>query len=177
MRTLKKISPLEFRINNRLFFSDFTPINYFEKFRFEIILHRMLFWFFRSFGIYIMVKQMRIIEDKVVLQFYYYRTYINRIPRRRRRARVRKIRRSRYLSSFEINTLLNFQLNTNEEAAGIPASLSIEKSRLAVSAILVKKEFIPSRFLENRLPILVNKYRYKKFLSMGQVVIKGLVNY
>lgn len=124
-----------------------------------------------------MVKQIRIIEDKVVLQFYYYRTYINRIPRRRRRARVRKIRRSRYLSSFEINTLLNFQLNKNEEEKGIPRTLSMDTSRLAVSALLVKKEFIPSRFLENRLPIVVNKYRYKKFLSLGGIVRKGLITY
>lgn len=43
MKTLKKISAMEFRLHAKNFVVDFSPINYFEKLRFTILFSRLLF--------------------------------------------------------------------------------------------------------------------------------------
>ena len=43
MKTLKKISALEFRLHVKQFIVDSSPANYFEKLRFNILFTRLLF--------------------------------------------------------------------------------------------------------------------------------------
>lgn len=76
MLTTKKISPIEFRLHNKIFSVDFSPENYFEKFRFEIIFQRILFRFYIHYGIYFYIQKLKIVDDKILFQFYYYKTYL-----------------------------------------------------------------------------------------------------
>lgn len=78
MKTLKKISPLEFRIHSKKFVNDYSPLNYFEKLRFSILFSRLLFWFFRRYGLYLFSYKLRILECHFLFQFYYYRTRQNK---------------------------------------------------------------------------------------------------
>lgn len=78
MKTLKKISPIEFRLHSKKFVNDFTPLNYFEKFRFTILFSRLLFWFFRRYGIYLYSYKLRILAEHFLFQFFYYRTRQNK---------------------------------------------------------------------------------------------------
>lgn len=43
MKILKKISPTEFRLHNKVFIVEFSPTNYFEKYRLEILFQRLFF--------------------------------------------------------------------------------------------------------------------------------------
>ena len=43
MKTLKKISASEFRLHSKNFPIDYSPLNYFEKFRLNILFSRLLF--------------------------------------------------------------------------------------------------------------------------------------
>lgn len=78
MKTLKKISPIEFRLHTKKFVSDQSPLNYFEKLRFTILFSRLLFWFFRRYGLYLFSYKLRILEECFLFQFYYYRTRQNK---------------------------------------------------------------------------------------------------
>ena len=78
MNTLKNIIPLDFRLHSRRFVNDYTPFNYFEKLRFTILFSRLLFWFFRRYGLYLFSYKLRILEDQFLFQFFYYRTRQNK---------------------------------------------------------------------------------------------------
>jgi hypothetical protein len=76
MKALKKISPVEFRLHQKLFFIEFTPSNYFENFRVEIIFQRLFFWFFKFYGIYFYIQQLKLRHQTLFFQFYFYKTYM-----------------------------------------------------------------------------------------------------
>lgn len=76
MLNIKKISPTEFRLHNKLFHVAFTPSNYFESYRFEIIFQYLLMWFFEEFGIYFYIQKLKLIDDTILFQLYYYKTYL-----------------------------------------------------------------------------------------------------
>lgn len=88
MLNIKKISPTEFRLHNKLFYIAYTPNNYFEAQRFEIIFQYLLIWFFKELGIYFYIQKLKIIDDHVLFQIYYYRTYL--YPRKIDRAIITK---------------------------------------------------------------------------------------
>jgi hypothetical protein len=75
MITLKKISPTEFRLHNKLFYVAYSPNNYFEAFRFEITFQFLLMWFYRTFGIYFYIQKLKLIDDHILFQLYFYRTF------------------------------------------------------------------------------------------------------
>ena len=76
MLNIKKISPTEFRLHNKLFYVAYTPNNYFEAFRFEIVFQYLLMWFFEEFGVYFYIQKLKLIDDTVLFQLYFYKTYL-----------------------------------------------------------------------------------------------------
>lgn len=76
MLNIKKISPTEFRLHNKLFHVAYTPSNYFESFRLEIIFQYLLMWFFEEFGVYFYIQKLKFIDDTILFQLYYYKTYL-----------------------------------------------------------------------------------------------------
>jgi len=76
MSTNKSVSPAEFRLHNKIFNIDFAPSNYFERVRFEIIFQQLVTWFWRQHGIYFYIQKLKVLDDKVLLQVYFYKTYI-----------------------------------------------------------------------------------------------------
>jgi hypothetical protein len=76
MQAAKKISATEFRIHNKLFYVSYIPSNYFKAYRFEIILQRLLNWFFTFHGLYFYIQKIKIINDILLIQLYYYKTYL-----------------------------------------------------------------------------------------------------
>jgi hypothetical protein len=74
MKTLKKISPIEFRLHTKKFLNDYSPQNYFEKIRFNVLFSRLLFWFFKRFGLYLYSYKIFLQSEFFLFQFYYYRT-------------------------------------------------------------------------------------------------------
>jgi len=89
MKTLKKISASEFRLHSKNFPIDYSPLNYFEKFRLNILFSRLLFWFFRKYGLYLYCSKLRLLSNRMIFQFYYYRTFYH--LRHRRLWTTRKI--------------------------------------------------------------------------------------
>jgi hypothetical protein len=75
MQTAKKISATEFRIHNQLFYVNYTPSNYFNSYHFEIIFQRLLNWFFKFYGLYLYIQKLRVINNYLLVQLYYYRCY------------------------------------------------------------------------------------------------------
>lgn len=75
MRVLKKISPLEFRVSGQNLIVPSSVENYFDNFRLQLIFSRLFFWFFRNFGLYFFLRQIRRKESFLFLQLYYYRLY------------------------------------------------------------------------------------------------------
>ena len=76
MLNIKKISPTEFRLHNKLFHVAYTPSNYFEPFRLEIVFQYLLMWFFEEFGIYFYIQKLKFIDETILFQLYYYKTYM-----------------------------------------------------------------------------------------------------
>jgi hypothetical protein len=76
MLNIKKISPTEFRLHNKLFYVAYSPNNYFETFRFEIVFQYLLMWFFEEFGVYFYIQKLKLIDDTVLFQLYFYKTYL-----------------------------------------------------------------------------------------------------
>lgn len=76
MSTNKSVSPLEFRLHTKIFHIDFAPSNYFERVRFEIIFQQLITWFWRQYGIYFYIQKLKLLDDKILLQVYFYKTYI-----------------------------------------------------------------------------------------------------
>jgi hypothetical protein len=75
MRVLKKISPLEFRTSGQNLIIPSSIENYFDNFRIQLLFSRLFFWFFRNFGLYFFLRQIRRKESFLFLQLYYYRLY------------------------------------------------------------------------------------------------------
>lgn len=75
MLNIKKISPTEFRLHNKLFYVAYSPNNYFEAFRFEITFQYLLMWFFKELGMYFYIQKLKLIDDTILFQLYYYKTY------------------------------------------------------------------------------------------------------
>lgn len=76
MSTNKSVSPAEFRLHNKVFQIDFAPSNYFERVRFEIIFQQLVTWFWRQYGIYFYIQKLKVLDEKVLLQVYFYKTYL-----------------------------------------------------------------------------------------------------
>ena len=76
MSTNKSVSPAEFRLHNKVFHIDFAPSNYFERIRFEIIFQQLITWFWRQYGIYFYIQKLKMLDEKVLLQVYFYKTYL-----------------------------------------------------------------------------------------------------
>ena len=76
MSTNKSVSPAEFRLHNKVFKVDFSPSNYYEKLRFEMIIQKLIFWFWRHYGIYFYIQKLKVLDEKVLLQVYFYKTYL-----------------------------------------------------------------------------------------------------
>lgn len=74
--TNKSVSPAEFRLHNKIFTVDYSPSNYFEKVRFEIIFQHLVTWFWRQYGVYFYVHKLKVVGDKVLVQVYFYKTYL-----------------------------------------------------------------------------------------------------
>lgn len=75
MKSLRKISPTEHRLHIKSFNIDCAPHNYFEKARMEILLGQLFAYFFERYGILFFVQRIRIVNDTVLFQFHYYKTY------------------------------------------------------------------------------------------------------
>jgi hypothetical protein len=75
MKSLRKISPIEHRLHNRSFNIDCAPHNYFEKMRLEMLLGQLFAWFLDRYGIYFFVQRVRIVDDTVLLQLHYYKSF------------------------------------------------------------------------------------------------------
>lgn len=76
MSTNKSVSPAEFRLHNKVFNIDFAPSNYFERIRFEMIFQQLVTWFWRQYGVYFYIQKLKVLDDKVLLQVYFYKTYL-----------------------------------------------------------------------------------------------------
>lgn len=76
MSTNKSVSPAEFRLHNKVFNIDFAPSNYFERVRFEIIFQQLVLWFWRQYGIYFYIHKLKVMDEKALLQIYFYKTYL-----------------------------------------------------------------------------------------------------
>ena len=76
MLAQRKISPAEFYIHNKIFFTEYSPANYFETFRLEIFMQNLIFWFFNKYGVYFYIEKFKFVNNKILLQVYYYKTYL-----------------------------------------------------------------------------------------------------
>ena len=76
MSTNKSVSPAEFRLHNKVFNIDFAPSNYFERIRFEMIFQQLVTRFWRQYGVYFYIQKLKVLDDKVLLQVYFYKTYL-----------------------------------------------------------------------------------------------------
>lgn len=76
MSTNKSVSPAEFRLHNKIFNIDYAPSNYFEKVRFEILFQQLVVWFWRQYGIYFYIQKLKVLDEKALLQIYFYKTYL-----------------------------------------------------------------------------------------------------
>jgi len=90
MQATKKVSATEFRIHNKLSYVNYIPSNYFKAYRFEIILQQLLNWFFTYYGIYLYIQKIKIINEIILIQLYYYKTYLYKkaLYRNRRRKAI-----------------------------------------------------------------------------------------
>jgi len=78
MKSLRKISPIEHRLHVRSLNIDYAPANYFEKVRLEMLLGQLFAWFLDRYGIYFFVQRIRIIDDTILFQVHYYKTFYHR---------------------------------------------------------------------------------------------------
>lgn len=99
MLTTKKISPIEFRLSNKAFYIDHAPTNYFERFRFEIIFNAIVKGFCLKYGIYFYLHKLKINDDKLLFQLYYYKI--------RHWNRIKKYNKKRLITGGFINFLRN----------------------------------------------------------------------
>lgn len=76
MSTNKSVSPSEFRLHTKVFHIDFAPSNYFERIRFEIIFQQLITWFWRQYGIYFFIQKLKLLDEKILIQVYFYKTYL-----------------------------------------------------------------------------------------------------
>jgi len=76
MATAKKISPVEFRLSQKSFNVDYSPANYFEKFRLEIIIQKLVHWIFWKYGLYLYIQRIQLRDNQILFQIYFYPTYI-----------------------------------------------------------------------------------------------------
>ncbi len=76
MTTNKSVSPVEFRLHHKKFNIDFAPSNYFERVRFEIIFQLLITWFWRQYGIYFYIQKLKLLDEKLLLQVMFYKTYL-----------------------------------------------------------------------------------------------------
>jgi hypothetical protein len=76
MSTNKSVSPAEFRLHNRVFNIDFAPSNYFERIRFEMVFQQLVTWFWRQYGVYFYIQKLKLVDEKALLQVYFYKTYL-----------------------------------------------------------------------------------------------------
>lgn len=79
MSSNRAISPNEFRIKYRKFNIEYSPYNYFEKYRFELVLQNIGYWFYKYFGLYFYFQKIRIFENFVLIHFYYYKMHTHSI--------------------------------------------------------------------------------------------------
>ncbi len=75
MLLTKKISPTEFRLNNKAFYIDYAPSNYFERFRFELIFSNLVKGLYINYGIYFYLSKLKVINNRLLFQIYFYRVY------------------------------------------------------------------------------------------------------
>lgn len=76
MQSTKKTNPSEFLLHNYQYLVDATPENYFNRFRYELFLQKLLFWFFNRYGLFFFISQLKIRDYFFLVQFYYYKTYL-----------------------------------------------------------------------------------------------------
>lgn len=76
MSTNKSVSPAEFRLHNKVFSLDYAPQNYFERLRFEMVFQQLVTWFWRQYGVYFYIQKLKLLDEKVLLQVYFYKTYL-----------------------------------------------------------------------------------------------------
>jgi hypothetical protein len=76
MSTNKSVSPAEFRLHNKVFNVDFAPHNYFERVRFEMVFQQLVTWFWRQYGVYFYIQKLKLLDEKALLQVYFYKTYL-----------------------------------------------------------------------------------------------------
>lgn len=117
MYIVRKISPNEFLLHNKIFFLDYSPKNYFEKFRLEIFIQKFIFWVFHRFGIYLYIQKFKIINaTNILIQFYYYKTYLYRRSYYNNKKKKRKQYSSFYGPFFDQEYSKNFKFLVQNSA-------------------------------------------------------------
>lgn len=91
MKGLRKISPVEFRLSSKLFNLAVSPSNYYEKFKYEVLLQKILYVYYKRHGTLFFIQNFLERTNYIILQFYFYRA----VP-------FLKLKRPRYLTNLAL---------------------------------------------------------------------------